>query len=54
MLIYLLSHSFLNKFGNIAEVRYWLIVQGISVKTSFLEQVCNIFGVEAEQKIGLP
>ena len=38
VLIHLSSHSFLYKFGDLAEVGYWsIILESVSVKTSF----CN-------------
>ena len=54
MLISLLGHSFLNKFGARAEVRYWSIVlQGISVKICLLEQGCDICSLEAGRATAL-
>ena len=39
VLIYLPSHSFLYKFGDVAEVGYWsIILESVSIKTSFLSK----------------
>ena len=39
VLIYLPSHSFLFKFGDVAEVGYWsIILESVSVKTSFFSK----------------
>ena len=51
--IYLLSHSFLNKFGDIAEVGYWsIILESNSFKTSFLHR-CDMCGIEEEWETAL-
>ena len=39
VLIYLLSHSFLYQFGDVAEVGYWsIILESVSVKSSFFKK----------------
>ena len=46
--IYLLSYSFLNTFGDVADVEYWLILlESLPFKTSFLKQGCNVCNLEA-------
>ena len=43
MLIYLVSHSFLYEFGDVAEVGHWsIILENILVKTSFFQQGCSM------------
>ena len=45
MLIYLPSHSY--KFGDVAEVGYRLIIlESVSVKTSFFQQGCDMCSLE--------
>ena len=47
VLIYLLSHSFLYKFGDVAEVGYWsIILKSVSVKTSLFKQGCDMCSLE--------
>ena len=47
VLIYLLSHSFLDKFGDIAEVQYWsIILESVSIKTSLLKQGCDMCSLQ--------
>ena len=45
--IYLLSHSFLYKFGDVAEVRYWsIILENVSIKTSPFKKGCDICSLD--------
>ena len=47
VLIYLLSHSFLCKFRDVAEVGYCsIILENISIKTSLFKQGCDMCSLE--------
>ena len=52
VLIYLPSHSFLSKFGDVSEVGYWsIILASVSVKTSFFQEGCDMCSLEKDGKL---